>query len=490
LSIRRLIKLGFIVMATGSKFYGGPPFSGAVIFPSKYSEELKDHLSKSVACRSCIINSLLPGYICATTVSKNWPELRVLLPESPNFGLALRWSLALRNITRYHQIPEAQREDIILKWVTGVRKLIRDNKSGCIELLDKPADEAIVDGEALQNQVYGIGLPRTGTHSIAEAMKLLGMRGMNSCMLTLSRVKHVTPEGQRTIGNFDVDNALFRTYQKIFHENPLAKFILTTRDAESYQDSVERWNGKNKDRDDVSDIPRSTSQFQNEVTEFFVHHRAARRLLVVDVFQMPDEELWTKLMDFVSPVSSHGVDRFDPTAAGVPFPRAVVQVAGNLTHGKDSNVVKQTGDGTSPNDLELLTGQVNTVIPITLKKRVLKSKGYRYERLNLDELKRLHLLLALDCSLFVPPIPGLAADDARVLAKRCFIAQPVSLNLTTWGRAAYLGVLRFSLGAVSISKAVEQQQGVQGLLDEDRLVMLKLEALLQQWDATTKWNVQ
>jgi len=489
LSIRRLIKLDFILMCTGSKFYGGPPFSGAVIFPSKYTEELEDHLSKSVACRSCITNSLLSGYICATTVSRNWPELRALLPESPNFGLALRWSLALRHITKYHQIPEAKREDIIFGWVKGVRNLIRENKSGCIELLDKTADESVVDGEALENQVYGIGLPRTGTHSMAEAMKLLGMSGMNSCMLTLSRVKHVTPEGQKVIGNFEIDNSLYRSYQKVFHEQPLSKFVLTTRDDKSYQDSVERWNEKNKARDDVSDIPSSASQFQNAVTEFFVHHRAAHRLLVVDVFKMPDDELWTKLLDFVSP-ASQGDDRFDPIAKGIPFPRAVVQVAGNLTHGKDSNVVKEMGDGTSANDLELLAGQVNTIVPITLKKRILKNKGYRCERLDLDELKRLHLLLALDCSVFYPRIPDLPVDQQRVLAKRCFIAQPVSLNLTAWGRAAYLGVLRLALGAVSIINAVERQQGAQELLEEDHLVMLKLELLLQQWDMTSKWNVR
>jgi len=489
LSVRRLIKLGFIVMCTGSKFYGGPPFSGAVIFPKKYSEELKDHLTKSVACRSCISNSLLSTYMCGTTVSNNWPELRALLPDSPNFGLALRWYMALRNIRNYQNIPETKRENIIMSWVTGVRSLIRGNTSGCVELLEKTADESIADGEEVKNQVYGIGLPRTGTHSIAEAMKLLGMCGMNRCMLTLSRVKHVAPEGQRVLGEFEVDNSLFRTYQKIFFENPQAKFILTTRDAEAYRESVDRWNEKNKERDDVSDIPESTSVFESDVTEFFVHQRAAHRLLVVDVFKMPDDELWTKLLDFVSPVSIHGVDRFNPINAGVPFPRAVVQVAGNLTHGNDSKVLKTSGDGTSANDLELLTGQVNTIIPITLKKRVLNKKGCRLERLHLEELKRLHLLLALDCSDFMPPIPDLAASEKMVLAKRCFIAQPVSLNLTTWGRAAYLGVLRFSLGAVSIVDAVTKQQGADELLEQDRVVLLKLDVLLQNWVTTMQWNV-
>lgn len=490
LSIRRLIKLDFIVMCTGSKFYGGPAFSGGVIFPAKFAAELKAHLSESAACRSCITNSLLSGYFCATTVSKNFPELRALLPESPNFGLALRWSLALRNITRYHNISEATREEIILSWVTGVRKMIRDNQSGLIELLDKTADQNVVDGESLENQVYSMGLPRTGSHSMAEAMKLLGMCGMNRCMLTLSRVKHVTPEGQRVIGNFEVDNSLFRNYKQIFDEKPLAKFILTTRDAQSYKTSIERWNEKNQDRTDISDIPQSTSDFENEVTEFFVHRRAAHRLLVVDVFKMPDEELWTKLMDFVSPVNSHGADRFDPIAAKIPFPRAVVQVAGNLTHGNESQVVKEAGDGTSANDLELLTGQVNTIIPITLKKKVLKKKGSSFERLHLEELKRLHLLLALDCSRFTPQITDVSSEQNLVLAKRCFIAQPVSLNLTTWGRAAYLGVLRISLGAVSIIDAVEKKKGPEGLLEQDRVVLLKLDLLLQHWETTMKWNVR
>jgi len=153
-------------------------------------------------------------------------------------------------------------------------------------------------------------------------------------------------------------------------------------------------------------------------------------------------------------------------------------------------VVKTLGDGTSPNDLELLTGQVNTIVPIVLEKRVLsKSKGYRFERLHLDELKRLHLLLALDCSIFTPKIPGLPSEQQMALARRCFIAQPVSLNLTTWGRAAYLGVLRFALGATSITDAVNQEKGAPELLEQDKIVMQKIEVLLINWETSTQWNV-
>ena len=34
----------------------------------------------------------------------------------------------------------------------------------------------------------------------------------------------------------------------------------------------------------------------------------------------------------------------------------------------------------------------------------------------------------------------------EVLSRRCFIAQPVSLNWAQWSRKAYLGVLRLALG--------------------------------------------
>eukprot|EP00747_Dinoflagellata_sp_TGD_P073422 gnl/TRDRNA2_/TRDRNA2_157892_c0_seq1.p1 gnl/TRDRNA2_/TRDRNA2_157892_c0~~gnl/TRDRNA2_/TRDRNA2_157892_c0_seq1.p1 ORF type:complete len:814 (-),score=150.38 gnl/TRDRNA2_/TRDRNA2_157892_c0_seq1:306-2747(-) len=491
LSIRRFIKLGFIVICTGSKFYGGPPFSGVVLFPQKFSQEMEQLLSASAACRSCIDNSLLSGYFCGATISDDLANLRMLLRSRPNFGLLLRWEMALQNIQKYQDIAESTREEIIQQWVTGVRKLIRESPTH-VELLDKPSDESIADDEDLKNVVFGIGLPRTGTHSLAEALKILGFRGLNRCVLTKSTVQHV-PRSQNVVGKFSLDNSHFRDYQQLFEDNPGAKFILTTRDAEPYKQSIERWDEKNQDRDVVADIPKDSDAFINEVTTFFVHKRAAHQLLIIDVFKMQDAELWSKLMNFVY---NEGDEKpFDCVEEDYQFPRAVVQVSGALV--QNAEVEKQTADvHTSANDAELLPGQVNTVIPIVLKKKKApgmtpkaKAKGDIYERLILDELVRVHELMARDCTQFSPPIKNVTEEEKEVLSTRCFIAQPVSLNWSSWSRGAYVGVLRIVLGAVAITEAVNQGWGAADLLQKDRIILKKMEILLDNWPDTVDWEV-
>merc|ERR1719181_2193593 len=77
---------------------------------------------------------------------------------------------------------------------------------------DAPPTPTSVDADlAKRNQIYGMGLPRTGTHSLAEALKHLGCRGLNKCVLTRSVVKHV-PKSKKVTGYFDVDNSRFTGY--------------------------------------------------------------------------------------------------------------------------------------------------------------------------------------------------------------------------------------------------------------------------------------
>jgi hypothetical protein len=290
-------------------------------------------------------------------------------------------------------------------------------------------------------------------------------------------------------GTFDVDNSHFRQYQQLFEENPTSKFIVTTREMTSWKKSVERWDEQNKDRDDLGDVPTNIDQYLADVTQFFVHRRVSHQLLVVDMFKMKDDELWNRLMEFLLPK-----DEPRPFSAAEPFPRAVVQVSGQLTQG--GTVQKADGQFTSVNDAELLPGQVNTIIPITLSLKTCRSPKRaqpaqpRYERLHLDDLHRVHLLLAFDCTQFVPEIPDLAEADLKVLASKCFIAQPVSLNLTQWSRSAYIGVLRIVLGAHNIIHAVEHSQDIQAVLQDDEMVIHKLSLLLENWDTTVSWSVR
>ena len=84
------------------------------------------------------------------------------------------------------------------------------------------------------NKIFGIGLPRTGTTSLSKALRALGYEGQNYCLL------HDTRTSDRTTF-FEVDNSFYRNFKDIFHGNKNSKFILTTRDRDSWRKSISRF---------------------------------------------------------------------------------------------------------------------------------------------------------------------------------------------------------------------------------------------------------
>ena len=85
-----------LFMITGSKFFGGPPFSGALIVPRKYAQR---------ALRSSGLPEGFGNYFTAVGMPQRWRAIRCGLPKEPNFGALLRWSAALAEIEAYYATP-------------------------------------------------------------------------------------------------------------------------------------------------------------------------------------------------------------------------------------------------------------------------------------------------------------------------------------------------------------------------------------------------
>ena len=93
-SLQDYLAEGFLVAVTGSKFVGGPPFSGALILPRPDTEGLH---------RTPLAPAL--GDYCARA---DWPSAfvsRSVLPDIQNFGLLLRWEAALHELDAFRRIP-------------------------------------------------------------------------------------------------------------------------------------------------------------------------------------------------------------------------------------------------------------------------------------------------------------------------------------------------------------------------------------------------
>jgi hypothetical protein len=91
-------------MFTGSKFYGGPPFSGALLMPRRFHPQNRG------------LDELPAGfgdYFSAAEMPESWPEIRRALPAEPNLGAILRWSAAIAEIEAYYDAPSDARLRIL-----------------------------------------------------------------------------------------------------------------------------------------------------------------------------------------------------------------------------------------------------------------------------------------------------------------------------------------------------------------------------------------
>ena len=155
-------------------------------------------------------------------------------------------------------------------------------------------------------KLFGIGLPRTGTTSLSKALRILGYRGENYCMLSGRKEKD-------EYKFFEVNNSFYSRYKYLFTENENSKFILTIRDNTSWQDSVDNFQktqitlgiGEYKDYRTV--LPNIT-EYTLEVMKFFNDHGAMNQLLVVDLFDKGCDCIckWKNLYEFLLPIAESG----------------------------------------------------------------------------------------------------------------------------------------------------------------------------------------
>lgn len=96
-----------LVLITGSKFYGGPPFSGALLVPRSLKPPAR-------------LSAGLGQYISRGCLPEDW-AIRDQLTSSPNVGLLARWLAALFEMRSYYEIPSELRRHIRGIWETGVQ---------------------------------------------------------------------------------------------------------------------------------------------------------------------------------------------------------------------------------------------------------------------------------------------------------------------------------------------------------------------------------
>lgn len=105
--VRQYVGWGWAVMVTGSKFFTGPPFSGALFLPDSWLDRLRQ--------------SRLPAGLAAYATRAEWPDLPAArtLPLGLNAGLFLRWSGARAEMAAFAAVPDVQKKDRLHQFMQG-----------------------------------------------------------------------------------------------------------------------------------------------------------------------------------------------------------------------------------------------------------------------------------------------------------------------------------------------------------------------------------
>lgn len=113
--IRTYLDRGYIVLITGSKFFGGPAFSGALLVPAGFARALD---------RGDSVPSGILDYASCSDWPKGFAALRSCFEHRANIGQWLRWEGALEEIKAYYDVPDEYRALALRELRIGMESLI------------------------------------------------------------------------------------------------------------------------------------------------------------------------------------------------------------------------------------------------------------------------------------------------------------------------------------------------------------------------------
>jgi len=170
--LRSYLDRGFMVLITGSKFFTGAPFSGALLVP------------RVLAARCAAIGRVSAG-LREYTNRDDWPEafagLRAAFPKHANLGMWLRWVSALEEMRDYFAVPLSFRELALRQFSETVPALMA--AESCIEALPvgDARNEEADDQELALPTIFPFFVKRNG-RALSQAQTTMLYHALNDDM--------------------------------------------------------------------------------------------------------------------------------------------------------------------------------------------------------------------------------------------------------------------------------------------------------------------
>jgi hypothetical protein len=190
--LRHYLDQGFLVLATGSKFFAGPPLSGAVIVPEQFRAGIA-------------AETKIPQGLADYATAYDWPEslagIRAQLPRRENLGQYLRWVAAAAEMKAYFAVPELYRRLALGEFSGALSRMFEAR--GDLALLPEPAwvsDESDIDDEFSVRTVFpfvvrrdGVPLSAAETRTIYRALnedvcEIVDCRGQERLAATICHI--------------------------------------------------------------------------------------------------------------------------------------------------------------------------------------------------------------------------------------------------------------------------------------------------------------
>ncbi|MCA9693170.1 MAG: hypothetical protein KC636_26475 [Myxococcales bacterium] len=131
------LNAGYAIVFTGSKFYGGPPFAGALLVPRELSPAARGITALPRA---------FAEYFSAADLPASWSQVRASVDQPSNLGLALRWAAALAELRAYYDTPAELRYRVLRAFEELVPRIL--GASPCVTL--QRVSPPVVDDAAVR----------------------------------------------------------------------------------------------------------------------------------------------------------------------------------------------------------------------------------------------------------------------------------------------------------------------------------------------------
>ncbi|MGZ5837329.1 MAG: hypothetical protein ACXWJ5_14150 [Xanthobacteraceae bacterium] len=172
--LRKYLDRGYMVIVTGSKFFTGPAFSGALLIPAGLSHALG------------AVTAVAPGlrdYSSRSDWPLGWTTLRSQFQVRANLGQWLRWEAALEEIRAYYSVPDQFRLLALTTFGEGVARIIASSPSlRLLALQQKPGNSDVEDEELAQPTIFPFVIRHgDGVLSLDDCRKIYRALAENTC---------------------------------------------------------------------------------------------------------------------------------------------------------------------------------------------------------------------------------------------------------------------------------------------------------------------